>query len=328
MKKIISILIVFAISVSCERTIKIDIPPVIGDASSAVLKTTLIPSGDKYIVEADIHVVDDRGQFIRILNKNNFIFNDTTIRNNTFSFRLLEVKSGSTERKGDYSAMLLLDQSGSILTTDPYNSRIDAAKTFLENLGTRDDAGLASFTTYVRDWFTIHNDFTRDISPLNNTLDQLSRTVGGGTPLYYSTYNLIDYVEKNARNQNNKALIVFTDGGDTEGYNTPAQIIDKANNQGVQIFTVGLGSGLSNLDVLSEVAQNTGGYFMWAQDAKQLISYFGTLGNLLNGNAGYYRIRWEISSSQVPGRDPYVFYLTVKLSANKSVRVAIPVKFT
>lgn len=326
MKKILTVVFIF-VAVACSSTLEIEIPPIKGDPSSAILKTDIRKSGEKYILDVYIHVVDDRGQFIRILGKNNFLMNDTTIYGNQLSFRLDNVKSGTTESKGDYSALLLLDQSGSISGTDPYNSRIDASKIFLENLGERDNAGLASFVSGWSNDFNVHHGFSRDIAPLIHSLDSLGGYVGGGTPLYYSTFNLLDYVEENADHQSNKALIVFTDGGDTDGGSTPQEIIDKANLLGVQVFTVGLGRYLPNVDILWNMAQKTGGYFMWAEEAKQLISYFGTLGNLLNGNAGYHRMTWEISASNDLSGQTYLFNLTIKISDNKSLRAVVPVTF-
>src|SRR5690606_12642969 len=128
--------------------------------------------------------------------------------------------------------------------------------------------------------------FTREIDGMYDTLDELSNSEEGGTPLYYSTLQMIDEVSSTAHNVKNKALIVFTDGADTEGGALPHQIVNKAVGSDVQVFTVGLGAFLPNLDILAEIAHQTGGYFMWAQDARQLISYFGTLDNLLHGNAG------------------------------------------
>lgn len=327
MKKIIlSIILLLIINVSCKRTIEIEIPAIKGDPSGAIITTKVISTGDKYVFETDVHVVNERGQFVRNLGKNNFTIKDSTISGNKFGFSLLDLKNGTTSAKGDYSAMLLLDQSGSIVSTDPDDARIDACKIFLNSLGGNDNVGLASFTGNYSNYFQIHQNFSRDIKPMISTLDILSYTEGGGTPLYYSAYGLVDYVDKNAINKSNKALILFTDGDDTNGGRTPTQIIEYANSKNVQIFTVGLGRSLGSLGILADIADKTNGYFMWAQDAKQLISYFGTLGKLLEGNAGYYRMRWELTTAQkLISKRSYLFNLVVKISDNKSVRFAVPI---
>lgn len=310
---------------ACTRTIEVEIPPVLGEPSATVLKASMNVNNKRYFAEIDIHVVDDRGEFIRILGKNNFSFKE----NRYCTFGLNEFRSGSTGSKGDYSAMLLLDQSGSITSSDRDDSRIEASKIFLNSIGSGDEVGLASFTSNLSNDFTVHHNFSRDIAPMLNTLDILAKSEGGGTPLYYSTFQMIDEVKNHAHNGKNKALIVFTDGGDTDGGATPQQIIAKAVGADVQLFTVGLGGGLPNLDVLSNMAHATGGYFMWAQDARQLISYFGTLGNLLQGNAGFYRLRWEVFPEKnfSPGNGTYLFEFVIKLSNTKTIRTVIPLTF-
>jgi hypothetical protein len=42
----------------------------------------------------------------------------------------------------------------------------------------------------------------------------------------------------------------------------------------------------------------TGGAMMFASDARQLISMFGTLGNLLSGNLAYYKTCWQVNVDQ------------------------------
>ena len=54
---------------------------------------------------------------------------------------------------------------------------------------------------------------------------------------------------------------------------------------------VGLSSGV-NTQVLSQMANETGGAFFFAKDAEQLVTTFGTLGNLLRGSAQLYRSAW------------------------------------
>lgn len=327
MKKLILGLIAFS-ATSCIETLEIEVPPILGDPSSAILKSEVKKSGDTYTITVDVHVVNERGLFIKTLRERSFLLSDTTIYGNEIQFSLNKVESNFTPPKGSYSAMFLLDQSGSILSTDPDNLRIDASKVFINTLGENDEVGLSSFTTNLINSYKVHHNFMKDKGILFSSLDSLAYSANGGTPLYFSTYQILDYVQSNARNLNNKALIVFTDGADTQGRYYPKDIISKAQNLGVQVYTVGLGAYLPNLDVLWDVAQQTGGYFMWASDAKQLISYFGTLGNLLNGNAGYYRLSWNVTSSlnSLSGQT-YVFYMNIKTSNQESIRVAIPVVF-
>lgn len=329
MKKILISICLAGLVFSCKRVIEIEVPAIKGDPSGAIIDTRVISSNNGvYVFEADVHVVDDRGNYIRNLNNSSFTIRDTTIGGIQYSFKLLDLSKGlATPAKGDYSAALLLDQSGSILTTDPNDLRLEASKVFFNALGPNDNVALASFTANYYYDYKIHYGFTRKIESLKKTIDSLSYTVGGGTPLYYSMYEMVNYTSSKATHKNNKALVVFTDGDDTNGGASPEEIIDLAKEKDVQVFTVGLGSSISSLNVLADIADETGGSFMWAQDAKQLISFFGTLGNLLKGNASYYRVRWQVSTSRaLSSKRNYLFYQQIRLPNGRVLRIPVSVK--
>ncbi|MCP9767084.1 VWA domain-containing protein [Lacihabitans sp. LS3-19] len=321
MRKLLFIIITTFVTFGCTRIVEIEIPPYKAEPSGSVLTSRVVSSNPgSYIVEVDLHIVDDRAQYIRNLTSDNFsIPSSYPFENYTFS--LNDFKRGlSTDYKGTYAAMFLMDQSGSILSTDPYDSRVEAANIFLNNLGPSDVVGLSSFTN---SYFTVHHKIGSEISQIRSTLNILANSEGGGTPLYISTFDLTELLSTMTTIEN-KALIVFTDGGDTNGGKTPDQIIQLAKEKNIQIYTVGLGGGLNNLDVLSKIAYETGGYFMWAEDANQLISYFGTLGNLLQGNANFYRIRFEIKTpSPITSKTNFIFNIEVALSPVKTIKIPI-----
>lgn len=323
MKKIVAFSIIVLHFLSCSRVIEIEIPPVKADPSGAVLGAKVVESGEgRYVFEVDIHLVDDRGLFISNIRQDNFSI-DYPFNNPDFSFSLLNLQRGlKTDFRGNYDAMFLMDQSGSISGNDPSDSRITAANFFLDNLGAVDRVGLSSFSGSN---FRINIPMGRELDAFRNELDILGRTEGGGTPLYFSTYEMINYVAQNAQG-NNKALVIFTDGEDTNGRRSPSEIINRANELGVNLYTVGLGSSLSNLDVLSQMAEQTNGYFMLASDAEQLISYFGSLGNLLQGNANFYRLRWEATTSTpLVSQRTYLMRMEIALSPVKTITVPFSV---
>ena len=329
MKKILLSIALMGLVFSCKRVIEIEVPAIKGDPSGTIIDTRVISSSNGvYVFEADVHVVDDRGIYIRNLNNDNFTIRDTTISGTKYSFKLLDLRKGlATPVKGDYSAALLLDQSGSILSTDPYDLRLEASKVFFNALGSGDNVALSSFTGAYSNYYKIHYGFTRKVDLLKKTVDSLANTVGGGTPLYYSMYEMVEYASSKAPNKNNKALVVFTDGDDTNYYPAPQDIVDLAKQENVQVFTVGLGSSIGSLNVLADIADETGGSFMWAQDAKQLISFFGTLGNLLKGNASYYRLRWQVTTSRsLVNKQNYLFYQQIRLQNGRVIRIPVSVK--
>jgi len=267
-----------------------------GDPSGAVINTRVIDySEGELTIELDIYVVDGKGNFTKGLSTDNFSIDNIKLNYyESASFENVRVSASRTSSKGSYYASLLLDQSGSISNTDPYNLRIDAAKIFCEALGANDYVLLSSFTSSYSPYEVIlHSEYTQDTSELNYQLNNLLYKHGGGTPLYNAAYSMVKYTDENASG-NNKAIILFTDGNNTTSGTTLPQLTDYASNMGVQIYTVGLSRSV-DFSVLAQIAGNTGGSFMWAQDARQLITMFGTLGDLLSGNASYYSTRWQVS---------------------------------
>lgn len=206
--------------------------------------------------------------------------------------------------QGPYSAVLLMDQSGSIVSTDPTDSRIQAGKVFFQALSAPDNAQLAAFASggLLPYDVTVWGSFTSLGSSFYRPLDDLANLESGGTPLYAATASLIDHVTSNGTNPN-RAVVVFTDGEDTDGTWSLKDVISLAQTRHVKLFTVGLSNSI-NVQVLSQMAAQTQGAMLWAWDARQLISIYGSLGNLLRGAAQFYRIRWSVtrsSGSWLPG---------------------------
>lgn len=316
MKK--TLILIIAVSVlittSCGTGEVVPIRNLDGEASGAVIDYRILDNtGEVLDIEIDLYIVDQTGNFVRGLHNGSFT------SSGSFDAELRGLNVRQVQQKGPYSAMMLLDQSGSISSTDPLNLRIESANIFADALGSSDHAGLASFTGYYTNDVVIDQEFTNNPQLIKDGANLLLNQEGGGTPLYYATYEMVEYVSQNAPN-NNKAVIVFTDGNNTDSGSSLEDVTEHALNNDVQLYTVGLSGGV-DVDVLSYMATETDGAFMWAEDAKQLITMFGTLGELLNGSARYYRTAWRVtrdwgtfsSGSRVsliieinlPGDDPF-----------------------
>jgi hypothetical protein len=96
-------------------------------------------------------------------------------------------------------------------------------------------------------------------------------------------------------------VVVFTDGQDTVC--PPDRIASCRNNSinlakaaGVNLFTVGLGNEVDTLS-LTQLSSSTGGIHLVASNPQQMISIFGSLGNLLSGNVATYRATWTINAA-------------------------------
>jgi hypothetical protein len=230
-----------------------------------------------------------------------------------------------------YAAGLLLDQSGSIDDTDPTGARLFSAKAFLEGLGSGDRVLLAAFaedvgTTLARipdKPLTVYPPF-RDAGTISDppsyfdTLDSFFDLVGGGTPLYDALDLLRGRVVADSTLPAGiaKAIVIFTDGHD-QGPEcddipapTPSACRTRRNESiqnagGVRFFTIGLSTGI-DFEAMAELANQTGGAFLFAENAEQLIPLYGTVGDLLSLSLPTYRLSFTVDAGTTgvyqPGR--------------------------
>lgn len=284
--------------------------------SSGALATRVVSyAGSDMTFEVDLFVVDSEARPVSGLGAGSFRVQNSS----NISFSGLGATSRAGSSLGPYSATLLLDQSGSIVTNDPNDSRIQAAKIFLDALGAGDNAVVAAFSSggnLAYEPVTIWgNGFTSNGRGYFGVLDQLASQEGGGTPLFKAAASMVQYTRSRAPNAN-RAVVVFTDGQDTDGGWSLEEVVDYANQQDVRLYTVGLSGDVDSV-VLSRLAHETGGTAMWAADARQLVSLYKTLGGVLRGSVSFYRTRWtaRLVNGQKWGRGGWI---------QNGVRVATP----
>lgn len=185
---------------------------------------------------------------------------------------------------------LAIDQSGSIATTqngvpasDPTDERITQAQAFVSRLSSTDQVEVLSFNGAANN-VRVVIPFTTAKASLTTGLDGLRTGENGGTPLYDAMIKAVNEVAA-IPGSVTRAAIVLTDGRDNGSAATPAQAIAAAQAAGVPIFTIGLGNPMdaNSLDkaALSNVSDQTGGRFLYAQDPAALATVFDTISGLL-----------------------------------------------
>ena len=288
--------LVILITDACKKDKAVEppvVPPIVENSlpSGAVSNIRLNNKSSSTLeFTIDITVFRDSKNIENQLKAESFSMDTLVVSSTRYFFNRVNVNAVAGGSSTAYSALMLMDQSGSILTTDPKDYRIEAAKAFCNNLGQGDNVMLWSFAGSTQKKYG--TGFTGNGSSLIPDIEGLNGNEGGATPLYKSQYAVTNFAATSAPSAN-KAIMTFTDGEDTEGGYTSQQVIDNAIAKNVKLFNVGLGS--AQIQTLSNQAAATGGAFMFAQDARQLISMFGNLGKLLNGTAQYYRTSWKIT---------------------------------
>ena len=203
---------------------------------------------DSSIVRVNVGVVDDRGRSVTTLDRSNFALYEDGVKQEITRF---ETSSAP------FSVVMMLDMSGSTRTFRQ-NIQLAAAR-FLDALAPEDRIAVVEFYSKVN----LLNDFTTDRrAPYHS----ISVANGSGETNFFKGLQLaLDKLanEKTRR----KAIVVLTDGVDTEAQNvdrkflsnlkddqvltalkpetneTLRRILDRADAQGVTIYPLALPTG-------------------------------------------------------------------------------------
>jgi Ca-activated chloride channel family protein len=157
---------------------------------------------------------------------------------------------------------LLLDSSGSM------QGKMDkvhlAADKFVEALHPEDKALVIDFDEKV----FLLQDFTEDSKPLKEAID--STYAEGGTALYDA---LFAAYRKLRDHEGRKAIVLLTDGEDTNSKFSYKSVLESAKTNEVIIYSIGLGVSfldVSSHGVLKELAEETGGRSFFPGKAEDL----------------------------------------------------------
>jgi hypothetical protein len=211
-----------------------------------------------------------------------------------------------------HSVGLLIDQSGSIASTDGMNARLYAAKALLGNLTTGDQGLVGAFADGAgarlpQQPLTVLGQVANAAAAAQvyPSLDALASQSGGQTPLYTSidAMRALLVADTMPRPGLPLAMAVFTDGADTY-CGSPAgcaqrrqQVIDAARADTVRLFTIGLSGGI-DVEALSQLATATGGAMLYADKVEQLIPLYGSLGRLMSMGLATYRLQFTIDAGE------------------------------
>jgi VWFA-related protein len=203
------------------------------------------------------------------------------------------------------TTMLVIDISGSMDKNFKLKAAKDAAKAYVNQMRTGDQAGLMTFDTstyYVQP-------VTNDIAALTKAIDGLK--TGGDT----SMFDALVEAEKNlSRISGRKAVIVLTDGLDNHSHNTVDKVIEQIGPSGLTISTIGFGdagtASQSGLDegALKTLAEKSGGIYSFATISQSLTALYQQFGRTLQSE---YAITYSSPSTL---RDGVNRNLTVSLT--------------
>jgi hypothetical protein len=147
----------------------------------------------------------------------------------------------------DLAASIVLDGSGSMGTSDPNRLRVEGAKEFVDVLDSRGNFVSAVFefpgfnsadpSLGNTDFFA---GFTNDTDSLDNAIEKAE--AGGGTPMYESLAEVLEYSENERSNANFQKGIVLLADGQPNGFGVARDSVCRsARQKNSPIFGIGLG---------------------------------------------------------------------------------------
>lgn len=194
------------------------------------------------------------------------------------------VSPGSLKPQQDEprSIYLMIDRSGSMVDTKEGLNKLEAAKkalkTFINSLGPRDSAIIATFADDQKTVQTITN--------VKSRLDTAAGSIAHSTSQYTHLYDAVRYALKEAADNGIKDVVILSDGreepdpsrSDLTPLTSPLfgsyksrreqEVIDYARGRGMRVYTIAVGvkggKGLSwvdyeSLDKLSRESNNSSG---------------------------------------------------------------------
>ncbi len=202
-------------------------------------------------------VVDKKGRKIRGLTRSDFIVYEEGIPQELIDFY---------QEKRPIRMALLIDTSGSMREDIEEVQR--AAVSFVKTLSELDQAFVVDFDEKV---FLIQ-DFTSDKNLLEEAIN--STTPIGGTSIYdalHAAFRKLNKIE------GRKAIILLSDGEDTESFVPYKEILQEARASDVTIYSIGLGTSFAasgSRGILKELAEETGGAAFFPSSASKLGSVY------------------------------------------------------
>jgi VWFA-related protein len=220
---------------------------------------------------------DGNGNYITGLQASQFTITEQSSNETSPHAETITSFSETSPTGSGISITLVFDVSGSMYG-QPLADAKTAAINFVKACGPMDRMALVEFASYnevrvVRssDWVNVdaNKDGTWDIIDAINSLTDL-----GMTALYDGTAKGIETLSQEPQP---KAVIVFTDGleNDSRAYNINT-VIPMAQNNGVPLYTIGLGSSVLE-QPLKDMADATGGLYFYAPSAQDMEGIYANI---------------------------------------------------
>jgi Ca-activated chloride channel homolog len=239
----------------------------LGGAAAAGLSAQVYRSGIDTVM-LSVSVTDGKGRPVSMLDQSDF---------QVFEDGILQEISVFARDPQPIALSLLLDSSTSM--EDQLGVAQEAAIGFARRLGPRDVAQVIDFNNDTQ----IRQTFTHDVPALEMAIRRIR--AGGSTALYTALYiamSELTRVGSDLESIRRQAIVVLSDGENTEGPKYYDDVADLAKRSDVTIYAIGLRERSSDEPrkfsqadfALRTLSQLTGGRVFFVEDARQLPSIY------------------------------------------------------
>lgn len=206
-------------------------------------------------------------------------------------------KIQSNERVFDYNIMLLLDLSGSVLSSQNLASLKSAAKSFIDEVVPIEGSPSAG-AIKVEIWWFDGSENIKQLQPitsntvtLKNTIDNISPNMSSdnSTNLYGAMIQSVTIATQRLNQTRqldeigSNAVVIFTDGTDQANRASKGQALEAVSkaDSDIAFYTIGLGGEIDQA-VLRSIGKTS---FVSATNIGELLDRFKEIGDLINGRA-------------------------------------------
>jgi uncharacterized protein YegL len=207
-----------------------------------------------------------RKQFVLLITALVFMSMIMTIDRKYVSAEQYEEGNSCSMDRG-LDVVLVMDNSGSMMSNDPTNIRIEAASNMVDELHAYDRISVVKF-----------NEGAENLQPLTDNRFAIKQALnslvpGGGTDISAGMGEALKEFDRNDGN-NHKVMIILSDGYSINN-TISMDHAQKAKDDNITIYTIGLGSK-ADIDelLLMDIASKTGGQYFQAVNATGLTATF------------------------------------------------------
>ena len=183
------------------------------------------------------------------------------------------IRSAWRKDRKPANVMLVLDTSGSMNDERRLENAKDGLEVFFNEVSPRDRLGLVTFSDLITERVPLGQPFRKTEAELRRIVQNL--TADGGTAVYDATDEGLGTVRRLDDESRINAVVVLTDGEDTDSSLTADEVVERVSNQDdsapeVRVFTIAYSAGAEGAAAsLERIAAGSGGQ-----------AYEGTTGNI------------------------------------------------